>query len=384
MLGLYIHVPFCVSKCPYCDFYSLPRSPCPGSQAASVSGWDEETLDAYTGAVERALDQWADRLPGERADTLYFGGGTPSLLGGKRLALLIRRAEDRFGLRGAEITLEANPADNLAETLRAFAAAGGNRLSLGMQSANGEELRRLSRRHSPADVERTMEDARRAGIRNRSLDMMLGLEGQTAALVERSAAVCRELGADHVSAYLLKIEEGTPFAARRAAMDLPDEDQSAALYLAACEALDRLGYHQYEISNFAVPGRESRHNLKYWTGQAYLGLGPAAHSFVGGRRFYYPRDLAGFLEGNLPAEENPGPDAVGEGTPEEFLLLRLRLTEGATEAAFREAFHGPLPALWRQRADTLPGHLVISDDAGIRLTREGFLLSNAIIARLLD
>lgn len=375
MLGLYIHVPFCVSKCPYCDFYSLP--------SGGSSGWDEDTLERYTQGLERALDQWADRLPGEKADTLYFGGGTPSLLGGERLARLIRRAGDRFGLEEAEITLEANPAENLAETLRAFAAAGGNRLSLGMQSAHERELRGLSRRHSPADVERTMADARRAGIENRSLDMMLGLAGQTPTLVERSAAVCRELGADHVSAYLLKIEEGTPFAARQAALDLPDEDRCAALYLAACEALDRLGYRQYEISNFSVPGRESRHNLKYWTGQAYLGLGPAAHSYVGGRRFYYPRDLAGFLAGNPPVPENPGPDAVGEGTPEEFLMLRLRLTQGATEAAFQEAFHEPLPALWRQRAAGLPAHLVVSDDKGIRLTREGFLLSNAVIGRLL-
>ena len=375
MLGLYIHVPFCVSKCPYCDFYSLP--------SGGSSGWDEDTLEAYTSALERSLDQWARRLPGKRADTLYFGGGTPSLLGGERLARLIRRARERFGLEKAEITLEANPAENLSETLRAFAAAGGNRLSLGMQSAHEQELRGLSRRHSPADVERTMGDARRAGIENRSLDMMLGLAGQTPALVERSAAVCRELGADHVSAYLLKIEEGTPFASRRETMDLPDEDQCASLYLAACEALDRLGYRQYEISNFSVPGRESRHNLKYWTGQAYLGLGPAAHSYIGGRRFYYPRDLAGFLAGNPPVLENPGPDSVGEGTPEEFLMLRLRLTQGATEAAFQEAFHEPLPALWRQRAAGLPAHLVVSDDKGIRLTREGFLLSNAVIGRLL-
>ncbi len=377
MLGLYIHVPFCISKCPYCDFYSLPF------HAPGGSGWNSELLDTYTQGIERALDQWKDRLSGEQADTLYLGGGTPSLLGGGRLARLVRKAKACFGLKDGEITLEANPADDLEETLRAFAEAGGNRLSLGMQSAHEQELRGLSRRHTPGDVERAMEGAYRAGIRNRSLDLMLGLEGQTPALVEQSAAVCRELGADHVSAYLLKIEEGTPFAARQAGMCLPDEDQCAALYLTACEALDRLGYRQYEISNFSAPGRESRHNLKYWTGQDYLGLGPAAHSYIGGHRFYYPRDLAGFLAGNPPETENPGPDAVGEGTREEFLMLRLRLTEGATESAFQEAFGETLPMVWRRRAASLPPHLIVSDEAGIRLTREGFLLSNAVIGHLL-
>lgn len=367
-VGLYIHVPFCLSKCPYCDFYSLP-------------GPDEEMLDAYTAAVRGSLRAWAARLS-RPADTLYFGGGTPSLLGGRRLAALIETAREAFGLRETEITLEANPADDLAETLRAFAAAGGNRLSLGMQSASPRELRLLGRRHRPADVERTAADARRAGIGNLSLDLMLGLPGQTATEIEEAAAVCTGLEAAHVSAYLLKIEAGTPFAARRDSLQLPDEDASADLYLAAAEALERQGYRQYEISNFSRPGRESRHNLKYWDLQPYLGIGPAAHSFLDGKRFAYPRDLAGFLAGTPPEPEEEGP--FPPGSREEYLMLRLRLAEGVTEAGYAARFGEPLPAVWRQRARWLPALLVEEDADGLRLTREGFLVSNAILGRLLD
>lgn len=221
-VGLYIHVPFCVSKCPYCDFYSLPL------QA------HDDRLDRYTAAVERALAHWAGQLC-TAADTLYFGGGTPSLLGGARLARLIETAARLFSLDGAEITLEANPADAepggaspLRDTLRDFAAAGGNRLSLGMQSASGEELRLLGRRHGPEAVLHTVEAARKAGIDNISLDLMLGIEGQDESSLLRSVERCAALGAAHVSAYLLKIEEGTPFGQRRDSLRLPGEDETAA------------------------------------------------------------------------------------------------------------------------------------------------------------
>ena len=372
-IGLYIHVPFCLSKCPYCDFYSLP-----------LAG-DDGLLDRYTASVEQALDRWADRLR-TPADTLYFGGGTPSLLGGKRLARLIGRAERCFSLDDAEITLEANPADadeegGLSETLKAFADAGGTRLSLGMQSASEAELHRLGRRHGPAAVWRAVEAARRAGIADISLDLMLAVEGQNETSVRRSASLCGELGAGHVSAYLLKIEDNTPFGRNRHALALPGEDEAASLYLAACETLEEHGFHQYEISNFALPGRESRHNLKYWTGEPYLGLGPAAHSCIGGRRFAYHRDLAAFLAGKDPLPEPEG--AIRTGSQEEFLLLRLRLAEGLTERAYAVRFGVPIPEDWRKRAASLPRRLVICDAEGIRLTREGFLVSNAILAELL-
>ena len=371
-VGLYIHVPFCLSKCPYCDFYSLPLAA------------DEEWLDRYTTAVETALDRWADRLNGP-ADTLYFGGGTPSLLGGERLARLIERAARRFSLKGAEITLEANPADaeglnGLAETLRIFAQAGGNRLSLGMQSSSEDELRLLGRRHGAAAVIQAVEAAHKAGLANLSLDLMLAVEGQNEASVRRSADLCGKLGAAHVSAYPLKIEEQTPFG-KRNDLRLPGEDEAASLYLTACETLEKSGFRQYEISNFAQPGRESRHNLKYWTGAPYLGIGPSAHSCIGGRRFAYPRDLTAFLKGAEPQPE--AEEEIRTGSPEEFLLLRLRLTDGLTETAYTARFGTAIPEVWRERAASLPRHLLVCDPKGIRLTREGFLLSNAILAELL-
>ncbi len=366
-VGLYVHTPFCVSKCPYCDFYSLPVT-------------DEEQLDAYTAGVISSMERWAQHHP-FTADTLYFGGGTPALLGGDRLGAIIRRADHLFSLlsNDPEITLEANPADNLAETLSAFAAAGGNRLSLGMQSAIPEELALLGRRHTPADVERTVADARRAGIENISLDVMLGISGQTEHSALISVERAAELGATHVSAYLLKIEPDTPYGC--CPPPLPEEDATADLYLAAMGRLDEWGYRQYEISNTARLGCESRHNLKYWDSLPYLGLGPAASSCFGGRRFTYPRDTAYFLSGGAPVDDPAEGAAVG--SPEEYALLRLRLTDGLTATGFARRFGVDLPTAWVENARRLPRDLVTVSEDGIRLTREGFLLSNSLICHIL-
>lgn len=366
-VGLYVHTPFCIRKCPYCDFYSAPPR-------------SEEELDRYVQGILTAMENWSRRYPCA-ADTLYFGGGTPSLLGGKRLAAVIRRADELFGLlsHSPEITLEANPADDLADTLAAFAAAGGNRLSLGMQSAVPAELTALGRRHTPADVERTVADARRAGIHNISLDLMLGVSGQTEQSALHSADFAAAMGAEHISAYLLKLEPNTPYGHRPP--PLPDEDATADLYLSVMAHLDTLGYHQYEISNTAKAGRESRHNLKYWSGQPYLGIGPAASSCLGGHRFTYPRDTAYFLAGGDPLEDPADGPAVD--SPEEYALLRLRLAEGLTADGFCHRFGTALPAVWMDNARRLPRHLVTVDKNGIRLTREGFLLSNSLICHIL-
>lgn len=366
-IGLYIHVPFCVSKCPYCDFYSLPTV-------------TEEWLDRYTDGVLFSLDRWAERLPCT-ADTLYFGGGTPALLGGERLSRIVKRAGERFRLfdGSPEITLEANPADNLRDTFAAFAAAGGNRLSLGMQSAYPSELAVLGRRHTPADVERAVEDARAVGIANLSLDVMLGISGQTEASALGSVQRVADLGATHASAYLLKLEPHTPYG--QCPPPLPEEDDTADLYLAVMERLEQLGYSQYEISNAARAGCESRHNLKYWDSRPYLGIGPAASSCIGTRRFTYPRDISAFLDGGEPLpEEDSG---IPVGSPQEYALLRLRLTQGLPEAGYVARYGEPIPAAWHHRAAALPPHLVVTDEAGIRLTREGFLLSNTLISHII-
>ena len=368
MLGLYIHVPFCAAKCPYCDFYSTPC-------------FDDDLLDRYTSALCERLDRAAEAL-NQQADTLYFGGGTPSLLGGRRLATLIDRAAAGFGLSDAEITLEANPADDLADTLATFAAAGGNRLSLGMQAANDRELAALGRRHRIGDMHRTVEDAHRAGVDNLSLDVMLATPGQTEESVWQAAETCRALGAKHVSAYLLKIEEGTPFAGRREELTLPEET-AAERYLLACRIFEEAGFAQYEISNFSRPGYESRHNLKYWNSEPYLGLGPAAHSFLSGKRWEYPRDLTAFLAGASPVAEDEEA-TVTDASPVEYAMLRLRLVKGLTEEDFQTAFGTPIPARWKKAAAALPRRLVQCDERGICLTREGFLLENPITAKILD
>jgi len=365
-IGLYIHVPFCKSKCPYCDFYSL-------------TGQSDEVLDRYAEALERDMRAWGQRL-NVGADTVYFGGGTPSLLGGKRLARLLESANRAFPFAAdTEITMEANPADDLFDTFSAFRAVGGNRVSLGMQSANDRDLQGIGRRHRIDETARAVESARKAGIDNLSLDLMLALSNQTTDDIDRSVHTCAALGADHVSAYLLKIEPNTPFGAC-APNGLPDEDQAADLYLYAVDALATKGYKQYEISNFAKGGKYSRHNLKYWDGADYLGLGAAAHSKIGGKRFAYPRNVQAVIAGCDPTEQDSEP---ATDSAEEYAMLRLRLTAGITETAFRERFGTPIPTVWRERAKHIPAHLCVADENGIRLTAQGFLLSNMIIGRLL-
>ena len=320
-IGLYIHIPFCASKCPYCDFYSL-------------TGQTPEVMDGYTDALIRSLGEWSARLEGVLADTLYFGGGTPSLLGSDRLARIMEAARRRFGLENAEITLEANPGDELYEVFSAFSAAGGNRVSLGMQSADESQLAFLGRRHRPQDVSKAVESARSAGIGNISLDLMLGLPGQTVESIVSAVSEAVRLDVRHISAYMLKIEDGTPFYSRRDSLSLPDDDRVAELYLAACQTMEMFGYKQYEISNYAKPGFESRHNLKYWKLDPYLGIGAAAHSFLDGKRFYYPHDVQGFIDGVQPLPERQGENnkasSIEEAGEQEYMMLRLRLAEGST------------------------------------------------------
>ena len=362
-IGLYLHIPFCEGKCPYCDFYS---------RAATRA-----YKDAYTGALIRSMRDWAKRTQ-KRADTLYIGGGTPVLLGRENLIRVIGEARQQLcEPKLHEATVEVNPNTADKDTLRALRDAGINRLSVGMQSANEEELRALGRRHSFSQVQMAVADAKAAGFSNISVDLMIGLPGQTCSQVEKSVRAIEGLCVQHVSAYLLKVEEGTPYAIR--GVQPAQEDMAADLYMLACKRLEAAGFSQYEISNFALPGYESRHNLKYWDCAEYLGLGPAAHSFLNGRRFYYPRDLDGFIAGCEPKDDGPG------GDMEEYVMLRLRLAQGLLYDAFEARFEIPLPAEIRQRAESPKMREFIEADVrGIRLTRQGFLVSNAVIGYLLE
>lgn len=367
MLSIYIHIPFCKSKCPYCDFYSAsPR--------------EESALEEYKEAVCARLFSYGEKYGHRAVGTVYFGGGTPSVFGAKRLCAVLGAVKASFDVQpDAEITAECNPADvGLAffETLR---AGGFNRISMGMQSANADELRVLGRRHTAQDVQRAMQAARAAGFDNVSVDLMLALPHSSCDTLARSVDFCAALGADHVSAYILKIEPGTRFASIAETLALPDEDGAADQYLFAARRLKALGYAQYEISNFARPGRESRHNLQYWRCGEYLGVGPAAHSFVAGRRFYYPRDLAAFLREDEPVDDGPG------GSFSEYAMLALRLSEGLSRADCARRFPDGAAQFdtVRAAAARLPKNLLTVENEKIALTDEGFLVSNAILAEIL-
>lgn len=363
--GLYIHVPFCRGKCPYCDFYSLAP--------------DGSTMDRYVSRTLELMAGYGGECDGETG-TVYFGGGTPGVIGARRLGALLDGAGKHFHISpGAEITCEVNPTGVSVELFRELHAAGFNRLSMGMQSANEDELRLLGRRHGPREVSQAVEWARTAGFKNLSLDLMLALPGSTEESLGRSIDFAAALAPEHISAYILKIEPGTPFGSRELA--LPGEDDTAGQYLFAVKRLGELGYVQYEISNFSRPGYESRHNLCYWKCEEYLGLGPSAHSFYRGRRFHWERDLKGYLSGDGPRDDGPG------GDMEEFAMLNLRLTRGLSEedcmARFGEEGREMFTKI-KARAARCPEALAAVSPERVSFTPEGFLVSNALLARLLE
>lgn len=347
-LGIYIHVPFCDGKCPYCDFYS--------------NRGNETDMDVYLSAVEKRLSEWGEKLKSRQVDTLYFGGGTPSLLGGERLSRIITAVKESFSLSDtSEITVEVNPRSSNGELFKILKKSGVNRISLGVQSFNEDELKLLGRRHSSIDAENTVCEIRNAGIENISLDLMINLPEQTEESIKFSLEKATSLPVKHISAYMLKNEEGTAFE------KIPpiDSDDAAEQYLLLCRELKKRGFEQYEISNFSLKGFESKHNLKYWHCEEYLGIGPAAHSFIDGKRFFYPRDVKAFIN-NCDVI----PDGDG-GSEEERMMLSLRLTEGVTAT-----FNG-------REEKYIKAGLMKKENRRISFTPEGFLVSNAVIADLL-
>ena len=364
-IGLYLHVPFCKSKCGYCDFYSL---------CGNSAKYDE-----YTSALQKRILFFGERFS-RAVDSVYFGGGTPSVLEGDRIAELLETVKKAFSLsKNAEITLEANPADNLFETLEKAKKAGVNRLSLGVQSGVEEELEILGRRHKNADVIRTISDARKVGIDNISLDLMLGIPNQTIESLDKSIDFVLSRNPSHISAYILKIEEGTPFSKIKSDLNLPSEEETAEMYLHTVKRLEGAGLFQYEISNFSKKGFESRHNLKYWQLDEYLGLGPAAHSFMEGKRFFFPRSTEEFICGCEPVFDGEG------GTEEEFIMLSLRLREGLCESSLFEKYGIKPTEEYKKFTERLisVGYAKRQGDR-LALTPKGFLVQNEIITELYE
>ena len=359
-LGIYIHVPFCGRKCGYCDFYS--------------TGYTVKSAEAYVSAVLRNIRHYADR---ERTvDTVYFGGGTPSLLSSEQTGSILDEIRSCFALHDeAEITLEANPCTLTPQKLRELRGAGINRLSVGVQSMIDSELKMLGRSHSAERAERAVFDAAEAGFENISCDLMTALPDQKPDSLRYSIERLTALPIQHISAYILKTEKGTPFDCADIKKRLPDEDAAAELYLDMVRLLEERGFMQYEVSNFAKKGFESRHNCRYWKCWDYLGIGPAAHSCYNGKRSAVPRDIEAFICSDVQ------PVTVTDESPcgfEEFAMLRLRLKEGLRFSDIgeqREAIERKLPPLLKEGyAET--------DGERVWLTAKGFLMSNSVIEYL--
>ena len=373
-LGLYIHIPFCKHKCCYCDFYSLSGG--------------EDRMDAYVDALCAHLTETAPFAAGHLVDTVYFGGGTPSYLGEKRLVRLVKLIQKKYHVaKDAEITLEANP-DSAGDwkMLRALRRAGFNRLSLGMQSADDEELRVIGRIHTMEQVRTAVEAARKAKFENLSLDLIYGLPDQTLEMWKETLSAAVALAPEHLSCYGLKVEEGTPLYARREQTNLPGDEAQADMYLYTVDFLTGQGYAQYEISNFAKPGFASRHNLKYWTLGEYAGFGPGAHSDFGGVRYAYDRDLEAYLKG---VQEHAPLLSESEHIPPrdrdtEWVMLGLRTVRGLDpkefETRFRRRFQCFLPFLDQCRT----AGYAVEEEGRWHLTPRGFLVSNQIIGGMLD
>ena len=358
-LGLYLHIPYCFSKCRYCDFYSHPG--------------ERGVPDTYVDALLRELARFAPDTP-LRPDTVYFGGGTPSLLRPEQVRRLVEAAAP---VSGAEVTLEANPETVTPELLSGFREAGINRISFGVQSARDSQLRTLGRPHNARQARAAFAAARQAGFVNISGDIMLALPHYTQAEFDETLELIEEGGAAHISAYLLKIEPDSAFG-KHPPEGLPTGVEAADFYLYAVEQLEHHGYRQYEISNFAKPGYEGRHNLIYWDCGDYLGIGPAAQSCMGGKRFFYPADTAAFLR------DDAAPVMDGSCGAEDYLILQLRLRRGLSLDAYRTLYGKQFSTAQLAFVDNcVKAGYASFDGHTLALTPAGLIVQNSILAQLL-
>ncbi len=362
-IGLYLHIPFCRSKCPYCDFYSFSAN--------------ENQKDEYTKVLSDRVLSSLSALQC-KGNTLYIGGGTPSVLGADNLALLVNTCKSDFLTDNAEVTVECNPNGLNEDFLKTLFDCGVNRISMGLQSAVDSERRVLGRLSDRNQVEKAVKMAQNIGFENITLDVMLGIPNQTEKSLNETLDFCISLGIPHISAYMLKLEENTHFYKNQHKYNFPDDDLTADLYLQMCEMLESNSIMQYEISNFSQKGFESKHNLKYWRCEEYLGLGPSAHSFLNGKRFYFDRDFHGFMNGSLPIEDGLGGDFT------EYAMLNLRLCEGLQNQKVIKRFGHEIPnEIYEKSKIFIDNGYMISNETGLALTRKGFLMSNTILSGIL-
>jgi len=373
-LGIYIHVPFCRSKCQYCDFYSLTTK-------------DDKLMDSFIDAITRHIREAGALAPNHKVDTIYFGGGTPSFFGADGMASILTAVRRYFDVvSDAEITFEANPDSVSDKLLRRLRAEGFNRVSLGIQCDDDEILQKIGRPHNYAQAVTAVERIRKAGYRNLSVDLMYGLPGQTRDGWEQTLRRVLTLNPEHISCYGLKVEERTPLYQYKDLCHLPDDDAQADMYLTAVDILRSKGYRQYEISNFAKKGLISRHNMKYWTGGEYLGFGPDASSDFAGKRYTFVRDLLAYIDGikgggKVVSELHEIPPRERAG---EFLMTRLRTTDGIDPKEYEKKYLLPFAPLETALQRCAQQRLAAKASNGSwYLTPEGFLVSNSIISDLL-
>jgi len=371
--SLYVHIPFCVRKCSYCDFNS--------SEDPGIA------LDDYVLLLLEELYSKADRFKVESAPTLYFGGGTPSLLSPRQVATVVQTVRDRYRLeKDAEVTLEVNPGTVTLESLEGYLSVGINRLSIGVQSFNDSQLKVLGRIHSAEEARDAVQMARAAGFRSIGIDLIHSLPGQTLQEWEQELQEATALKPDHISAYGLSVEKGTPFAAMVEAgeLDLPDEETAAAMFELTTASLGKARFEQYEISNFARPGCRSRHNRVYWRRGNYLGFGAGAHSFLRepgfGARWENPPQMADYAaivrSGRLPEAAT----LSRREAMEEFLFLGLRLMEGVDLDEFKGEFGADAQDEFPGTIERLTAAgLLINERSTLRLSPHGLILSNRVL-----
>jgi len=372
MRGLYIHIPFCHGRCHYCNFISIPDP-------------DQAMRRRVLLALNEEMNEAQRRHGRLKFDTVYFGGGTPSILSFYEMKTLMNRIRDHFDIASdAEITCEWNPGDGDGGKPALFQSLGVNRISLGCQSFQDELLERLGRRHTVRDIVETTAKIRKAGITNISFDLMLRLPDQTAEDFRNAVVRCIELEAAQVSLYDLEVHGGTPFGQfqKEGKLDLPGEEEHARMYESAIEILTSAGYEHYEISNFSKPGLASRHNLIYWHNQEYLGLGPGAFSYLEGARYQFASDAERYLQKCETQDwRNDVCDKLsGEEQETESLVTGLRLREGVRPEHFRRIF-----SILKKKIEDLLREKLLEESRGrIRLTDRGRFLSESVFEFLLQ
>lgn len=378
-LELYIHIPFCVKKCAYCDFLSGPAS--------------RERIEEYIQALKKEIESYRKFAEDYEVSTVFFGGGTPSLLSSEQMEMIMGAIKHIFLLQeNAEITMEANPGTVTEERLKAYKKAEINRLSFGLQSAKNEELTILGRIHTFEEFLESYEIARKAGFSNINVDLISAIPKQTLESWEETLTTIIELEPEHISAYSLIVEEGTPFAELYGEDGkweemLPDEEEERNMYRKTEEMLQRAGYHRYEISNYAKRGYECRHNLGYWDRTEYLGLGLGASSFLNQTRFHNTEDMERYLK-NAKEHENIHEEIEHlkvQEQMEEFIFLGLRKMKGIAETEFDEAFGTDIWECYGKNIRRVIQNGLLEQENGyLRLTKKGIDVSNYVFAEILS